>query len=95
METVDAARIGQPIEIRVSPAAIIEVYGSGEIAGQQLHEELERDTEFGSAWEESFAAQRDVRQAMERYRRLRRAKHLLAYTAFLIAAMLVVWCAVR
>jgi hypothetical protein len=82
------------IEIRVSADSIIEVY-SGAHGARDREEHEAREYEHMSAWEESYAERSELGRILNRFRRTRRLKYLMAFGAFATAVALAVWCAVR
>jgi hypothetical protein len=85
---------GDPIEIRVLPNAIIEVYTVRRIANGSESDRGQHEDYSPSAWEESFAARSGARWTPIRYQGLRQLKYLAGYGTFLIVVALVVWCAI-
>jgi hypothetical protein len=83
------------IEIRVSSDAIIEVFsnrGSAEESQNAFGLSEQRNL---SAWEECYVHRNNLRRTLGEFRRIRRLKYFLACGAFVTAAALAVWCAVR
>jgi hypothetical protein len=90
---VDTDRPGAPIEIRVSPDAIVEVY---EVTGASGPDYGNPATEQGGAdWMESREAREESDRAFSHYRRVRRAQTAGAYLIFAAVAAFAIWCAVR
>jgi hypothetical protein len=93
--TGSSAGVEGLIEIRVSADSIIEVYSGWRTAQHLDDKNGSREREHGSAWEESFAERSELRRTLNGFRRARRLKYFLAYSAFATAAAVAVWCAVR
>jgi hypothetical protein len=86
---------GDPIEIRVLPNAIIEVYTATRTANCSESDRGRHEDCSPSMWDESFAARSGARWTPTDYQGVRRLKYLAGYGTFLIVAALVAWCAIR
>jgi len=95
VKNVSLAPVAAPFEVRVSANAIIEVYAAPEFRGTSLDDGADTGTGEFSAWEESCIARRELRMAMEEYRRARSIRICFAYVAFVAVAALAIWSATR
>jgi hypothetical protein len=96
---------GAPIEVRVTRDTICEVYGrmgtsegildpveEGSVAPENEDEEKSEFARVaGSEWEASHAARRESRDAVERYRLMRRIRALIAYAGLLALVAFAAW----
>jgi len=91
-ESVSAPAVGHPIDIRVSPGEIIEVYAASEsaITSRNKNEALK---ERAFPWEESCKARNETKRTIEAYHLAHRLKYFLGYGAFVAAAALLLWYA--
>jgi hypothetical protein len=95
LKTANAPVLGHPIEIRVSPAAIIEVYAANDITGAPGDENELRTERSASAWQESCDARSNTKRTMEAHRFAHRLKLLFGYVAFVAAAAFMAWYAAK
>jgi hypothetical protein len=86
---------GSLVEIRVSGDAIIEVFANHRSDGNTRNVYGLSEREYLSAWEESYAERSNLQRMLSGFRKARRLKYAMACGAFLTAAALAVWCAIR
>ena len=86
---------GNPVEIRVSSDAIIEVFASYDSDKNMRSSHRLSEKEDLSPWEESYAERKNLRRTVGGFRRMRRLKYFVAYGALATVAALAIWCVVK
>jgi hypothetical protein len=85
----------EPIEIRVSSDAIIEVFANSGVYKNARNACGLSEREWLSAWKESYAERNNLRRALGAFRMTRRLKYFMACSVFVTVVALAVWCVVR
>jgi hypothetical protein len=86
---------GNPVEIRVSSDAIIEVFANCDSEKNMRSSRRLSERKYLSPWEESYAERKNLQRTLGGFHRMRRLKYFVAYGALVTVAALAVWCVVR